>query len=81
VFELKFSVEGILLVVSIVAVALFVGVYFFRVWAEKRMQRQTMEHISGESWGNFGEWSLQTVDDIEASYNQGVTSRHSTEGA
>ena len=79
-FELKFRVKGVLLVVFIVAVALFVGVYFFRVWAEKRIQRQMMERISGESWGSFGEWSLHTVDDIEASYNQGVTSRHSTDG-
>jgi len=65
VFELQFSSEGLFLVVSMVAVALFVGVYLFRVWAEKRAQRKTMECISGESWGSFGEWSSQTVDEID----------------
>jgi hypothetical protein len=72
VFELKFSSEVLLLVVSMVAVALFVGVYLFIVWAEKRVQRKTMECISSESCVSFGEWSSQTVDEIEAYYDNGL---------
>lgn len=71
-FELKFSGEGLFLVASIVAVILFAGVYLFWVWATKKEQRRTMERISGESWRSFGEWSSQTVSEIEDSYDRGL---------
>lgn len=71
-FELKFSGEGLFLAASIAAVILFVGVYLFRVRATKREQRRTMERISGESWSSFGEWSSQTVSEIEDSYERGL---------
>jgi hypothetical protein len=71
-FELKISGQAIaLLVVALVMVVVLV-VNLRIMWISSRRQKKLMERISGEPWGNFGEWSSQTVCDIEASYDKGL---------